>query len=124
MRAAADFALCIPEEQFHTGLMMLMAGVKGGEAKSKWPDPDAYEKVKDALTGLRKIIDEDIDPLLVEPSELSRAADIGRMFLRVALELLSAEGRVAENEAQIPRLHNFTPINRQSVVVNDGRRLL
>lgn len=63
-----------------------VAGVKGGEAKSKWSDPVAYERVKDALTELRKIIDNDIEPLFAEQVGLERAADIGRLFLRVASE--------------------------------------
>ncbi len=61
------------------------AGVKGGEAKSKWSRPEEYERVKDALTELRKFIDNDIEPLFAVQVGLERAADIGRMFLRVAL---------------------------------------
>jgi ATP-dependent helicase/nuclease subunit A len=62
------------------------ACVKGAESKSNWPNEDDYEHIKDALTGLRKLIDTDIAPLFAQQPDLVRAADIGQMFLRVAIE--------------------------------------
>lgn len=77
------------------------AGVKGAEVKSKWPDPIAYDKVKDALSKLRKSIDDDIEPLFAQPPDLARAADIGRMFLRVALECERAYADEKQRRAAI-----------------------
>jgi ATP-dependent helicase/nuclease subunit A len=63
-----------------------LAILKDVEHHTKWQDKAAYAAFRDALKSVREAIKTDIAPLFVEPTHMARAADIGRMFLRVALE--------------------------------------
>lgn len=87
-------------------------GVKGGEAKSKWPNGDEYERTKDALVELRGIIDKDIEPLFAELAGLERAADVGRMFLQVALECV-------QTYAMAKRSRGAIDFNDQLIMARD-----
>ena len=62
----------------------------GREKAEAWPDAEAYEAVKDAMTEFRKDLPDKLALWMEEPIGVDEAALVGQRFLRVALTVAEA----------------------------------
>jgi ATP-dependent helicase/nuclease subunit A len=69
----------------------LCEAAKVGKERAKaWPSEEAYEQVKDAMTGFRGDLPGKLALFTEDPGEVQAAAIVGQRFLRVALSVVEA----------------------------------
>jgi len=82
LASARDLAAAVQE--------LCEAAKVGRERADAWPDADAYEAVKRAMSEFRADLPEKLQLFLDEPEGVEDAARVGQRFLRVALTVVEA----------------------------------